>query len=40
MGQFQEKNVKGDVIEGKVGKIYIPDQKVRDNCLFGLFITL
>lgn len=26
---LQEKNVKKDAIEGKVGNIYIPDQKVR-----------
>lgn len=27
---FQEKNVSRDMIEGKIGKIYIPNQEVRD----------
>lgn len=26
---LQLKNVSGDAIQGKIGKIYVPDQKVR-----------
>lgn len=36
----QEKNVSQDAVQGKIGKIYIPDQKVTCNSFICETVTL